>query len=235
MRTVTFQAQYYVQEHEQLDDVVAEVHAAGLVLSAYQDEHGEEMVRFAASPETRLGDLVSWNELLPFTKLEPELETILQVLSSHAVDPPCIALLVTVRLYWVCTTSGHKLTALLCSISAEDRELLGGRRGTARRIHPTRARYRVRLLAEQRDLALHTPRVVIELALRVPLYFICWTRQSPPQPLFSSFSDSFSHLEPIITRPNRVFLAFTSRPLPLECQLNPYSPDGGVSALELSR
>eukprot|EP00038_Savillea_parva_P007986 m.173822 g.173822 ORF g.173822 m.173822 type:complete len:167 (-) comp13744_c0_seq1:244-744(-) len=72
-------AQYYVQDHEELDDVVADVHAAGLVLSAYQDENGEEMVRFAADPDVKLGDLVSWNELLPFTKLEPNLETILEL------------------------------------------------------------------------------------------------------------------------------------------------------------
>ena len=74
-----------MQDHEELDDVVADVHAAGLVLSAYQDENGEEMVRFAADPDVKLGDLVSWNELLPFTKLEPNLETILEVRQSlHA-------------------------------------------------------------------------------------------------------------------------------------------------------
>eukprot|EP00037_Helgoeca_nana_P023579 m.245181 g.245181 ORF g.245181 m.245181 type:complete len:167 (-) comp26396_c0_seq1:2194-2694(-) len=72
-------AQYYVHDDEELDDVVAEVHANGLVLSAYQDENGAEMVRFAACPDTRLGDLVCWNELMPFTKLEPELDTILQL------------------------------------------------------------------------------------------------------------------------------------------------------------
>mmetsp|Transcript_24628 Transcript_24628/g.64202 ORF Transcript_24628/g.64202 Transcript_24628/m.64202 type:complete len:165 (-) Transcript_24628:64-558(-) len=72
-------AEYYVQEHEDIDDVATAVNAAGLAAAAFYDEFGDEMIRFAANPDTKLRDLVSCTELLPFEKVEPHLDEILEL------------------------------------------------------------------------------------------------------------------------------------------------------------